>query len=350
MSQPSGGVFLKLIGVATAAVGAAAMISTLRQVDEIGSEERRRNASSKAAASSSSCCGSSGSSSASSAYVTQGSDPATNPYETQQSVHEYLLMHFGAEAELLNFPKLQGEQMKDSISFPLQCAQRAAHYVQSTALFASLPASELRALDVGCAVGRSSFELTRWFGSVIGLDYSQAFVDAANVLKRDGQMPYSMRVEGDIQQNAVARVNPELDCSRVRFVQGDACALSLDALGGKRFHLLLAANLLCRLPFPRRFLAALPGLIEAQGFVVLPSPYTWLEQYTPKSEWIGGVVDAETGKPRRSFDELRSIMEADGHFRFVEAIDMPFFIRETARKNQWSVAHTTVWVRTNTKA
>lgn len=101
------------------------------------------------------------------------------------------------------------------------------------------------------------------------------------------------------------------------FVQGDACDLSLSALGGVPFHVILGANLLCRLPCPRRFLAALPALLEPQGFLVLPSPYTWLEQYTPKCEWVGGYVDQHTGKEVRSAEALQQIMEEKGHFKLV---------------------------------
>lgn len=103
------------------------------------------------------------------------------------------------------------------------------------------------------------------------------------------------------------------------FVQGDACELSLSALGGVPFHVILGANLLCRLPYPRRFLAALPALLEPQGFLVLPSPYTWLQQYTPKCEWIGGYVDPLTGKEVRSAEALQQIMEEKGHFKLVRA-------------------------------
>lgn len=37
------------------------------------------------------------------------------------------------------------------------------------------------ALDIGCAVGGASFELARSFPHVLGIDYSQHFVNAANV-------------------------------------------------------------------------------------------------------------------------------------------------------------------------
>jgi len=66
----------------------------------------------------------------------------------------------------------------------------------------------------------------------------------------------------------------------VKFIQGDACALPAD-LG--QFGMVLAANLLCRLPKPRLFLDRLASLVVPGGYVVMPSPYTWLEEFTPKS-------------------------------------------------------------------
>lgn len=336
---------MRAVGFATAALAAITIGRTIFQIEDATAQRKKCSSNNN-----SSSCSSASASASASAFVTAGSDPSSNPYETQVSVYEYLLMHFGGEAELINYPQLQGEQMKNATSFPLQCAQMAAHFVKTVPAFVEAGEANLRALDIGCSVGRSSFEMTRDFGTVVGLDYSNAFVDAANKLKESGEMAYEMRLEGDLKQKAVARVDPQLDRSRVSFVQGDACDLSLAALGGRRFHVILGANLLCRLPFPRRFLAALPALVEPLGFVVLPSPYTWLEQYTPKSEWVGGYIDQKTGKEVRSADELQTLMEGAGHFKLVSSSDVAFFIRETARKNQWSVSHVTVWQRTLTPA
>ena len=252
-------------------------------------------------------------------------------------------MHYGTSAELMNFPSLQSSQLRASMNFPRECAEMCGKYVNGSDSLAGR--KDLRALDVGCSVGRSSFELTRFFSEVVGLDYSQAFVDAASLLQMTGSAPYTMRTEGDLVQHAVARVDPSLDRSKVTFVQGDACDL-LKSFPSKQFHVVLAANLLCRLPFPRLFLAALPRLIVSGGFLVMPSPYTWLEQYTPKSEWIGGFVDHKTGEEVKSFEGIKQRMTDEGYFEFVEAFDTPFFIRETARKNQWSVSEVTVWRRT----
>ena len=46
--------------------------------------------------------------------------------------------------------------------------------------------------------------------------------------------------------------------------------------------MVLAANLICRLPRPMDFLNRLKELVVPAGIVVITSPYTWLEEYTPK--------------------------------------------------------------------
>ena len=128
------------------------------------------------------------------------------------------------------------------------------------------------------------------------------------------------------------------------FLQGDACALGAVSPPLGAFHVVLAANLLCRLPHPLRFLAALPALVVPQGYVLLFSPHTWLEEYTAKDHWLGGYYDAQ-GKEVRTSDRLKEVMEADGFFKLVETRNVPFFIRETYRKNQFNISHLMVFVR-----
>ena len=67
-----------------------------------------------------------------------------------------------------------------------------------------------RALDIGCAVGASTLEMTKAFDSVVGIDYSQAFIDACNTMKGQGMMKYSMVREGEICDEFVAQVESEL--------------------------------------------------------------------------------------------------------------------------------------------
>jgi hypothetical protein len=49
------------------------------------------------------------------------------------------------------------------------------------------------------------------------------------------------------------------------------------------------------------------------------------------------------GVPVTTFDGLKAALLAD--FELITAEDEPFVIRETRRKNQWTVSHVTVWKR-----
>ena len=68
------------------------------------------------------------------------------------------------------------------------------------------------------------------------------------------------------------------DRTRVSFTVGDAC--NLPEVG--RFGCVFAGNLICRLPEPMKFYSRLPELVVPGGILVITSPYTWLEHYTPK--------------------------------------------------------------------
>lgn len=67
-----------------------------------------------------------------------------------------------------------------------------------------------RALDIGCAVGRSSFELAREIEEVVGIDFSHSFVDACNELRHTGQMDYDVTAEGTLLESYTAFVDSNL--------------------------------------------------------------------------------------------------------------------------------------------
>jgi putative 4-mercaptohistidine N1-methyltranferase len=190
-----------------------------------------------------------------------------------------------------------------------------------------------RALDVGCAVGRASFELARNYASVTGIDFSRRFIDAAETLKKSGEMAFNRLDEGARSTRCIARVSPEIPRERVAFETGDAMNLR-DNLGA--YDLVLAANLLCRLHDPAKFLARLPHLVKPGGRLVITTPCTWLEEFTPRANWL-------CGKDSSTLDGLHGHL--DPHFTLTETHEMPFVIREHARKFQWTVAQGSVWER-----
>ena len=86
------------------------------------------------------------------------------------------------------------------------------------------------------------------------------------------------------------------------------------------FDVVLLANLIDRLPNPRRCLAQLPKLINRGGQLIIVSPYTWLEAYTPRKNWLGGT--RRGGRAIRTLDTLREILVPD--FTLTARRDLPF--------------------------
>jgi putative 4-mercaptohistidine N1-methyltranferase len=245
----------------------------------------------------------------------------SNPYETDKLVAEYLFFHYAGEGEVsrgLPVPR-------EALDFPVRVVREL---VDST-----LPMRN--ALDLGCAVGRSSFELARIAQSVLGIDFSSAFIRAAETLKREGKLACHVPVEGERTEPFTARVPADIDASRIRFETGDAMDLRAD-IGG--FDLVLAANLLCRLPEPAKFLQRLPDLLSPSGQLLLGTPFSWLPDHTAPEHWIGGRV--ETGP---SWDALRKILEP--HFELQLSKDLPFLIREHGRKFQYGISLGSRWIR-----
>ncbi|KAH9254887.1 5-histidylcysteine sulfoxide synthase [Batrachochytrium salamandrivorans] len=223
-----------------------------------------------------------------------------NVYETPELATQYLDLHFALPDP--NHP------LKFASGFPKRCADLVIKH--------SIGKNN-RALDVGCAVGGSTFALTQHFNNVLGVDFSQSFIDLANTMKQTGQV-------NGFHSSGIP--------TRAEFIKGDACALQLD---DEQFDAVLAANLLCRLPQPLAFLNQLPKLVKPGGIVVLVSPYSWLVEYTPNlNNWLGEVGNSQ--------DQVVEIMRQLG-FALVESGDMPLLIKEHPRKFQYIVSNALVF-------
>jgi putative 4-mercaptohistidine N1-methyltranferase len=239
-------------------------------------------------------------------------------YESPKLLSEYLLFHHGSEAEILPPGRDWPDGMRQALDFP----------VRTVGHFSNHPAD--RGLDLGCAVGRSTLEMARDCREVLGVDFSHAFIHAATTLLGGSPIGYDRCEEAALATRLEATLPAGIDATRVSFRQGDAMDLPEDLGVFDRVH---AANLLCRLPQPRKLLDRLPSLVKAGGELVLATPCTWLEDYTPRDNWPVGAT----------FDWLRNTLEPD--FTLTRTTDEPFLIRETARKFQWTASLVTVWQR-----
>ena len=97
---------------------------------------------------------------------------STGFYESDAAVAQYLLFHYGTPEQIC--PLLPEARM--ACGFPARCVSEPLKNIELQ--------ERTRALDLGCAVGRSSFELGRHFDEVLGIDFSARFVAAAERMQR----------------------------------------------------------------------------------------------------------------------------------------------------------------------
>jgi 5-histidylcysteine sulfoxide synthase/putative 4-mercaptohistidine N1-methyltranferase len=242
-------------------------------------------------------------------------------YETDEAVAQYCDFHYGPER-------------LGAANFPKHLAERCIELTDG------LP--RRKALDLGCAVGRATFELARAFDRVTGLDFSARFIRIGDQLVEKGRIQYVLQDEGELVSYHTADL-AELGLDdlrdKVEFFQADASNLKPLYTG---YDLVLAANLIDRLYSPRRFLESIHERIETGGFLVLTSPYTWLEEFTKREEWIGGFK--RDGENVTTLDALHEIL-GERFAPIGDPEDVEFVIRETRRKHQHTIAQMTVWKR-----
>lgn len=242
----------------------------------------------------------------------------SDAYESDKLLAEYLLFHYGSAQEILPDEAGRPPGMREALDFAVRTTR---HFT---------PGEVARSLDLGCAVGRSSFELARSSRQVLGIDFSSRFIAAASALARGASIGYQRLEEGHHATLLEARAPQGVERHRVHFAEGDAMKLP-DGLG--TFDRVHAANLICRLPEPVNLLRRLPQLVEPGGELVLATPATWLAEFTPPENWPKG----------RTRDWL--IDQLGASFERISEREEPFLIRETARKFQWSHSLVTVWKR-----
>ncbi len=243
-----------------------------------------------------------------------------NFYESDEAIAQYLLFHYGTPEQIC--PLLP--EARTACGFPTRCVTEPLRHIELR--------RRTSALDLGCAVGRSSLELARHFDEVLGLDYSARFVAEAERMRRERGATVRVPREGAARDEIKLELPPDLPGDHVRFARGDACDLPAD-LGP--FDLVLMANLIDRLPDPAKCLAALPRLVSSGGWLVITSPYTWLEEYTPREKWLAGKTS--------TLEALQDHLAP--HFAREKVFDLPFLIREHRRKYQWSIAEVSLWQR-----
>jgi 5-histidylcysteine sulfoxide synthase/putative 4-mercaptohistidine N1-methyltranferase len=198
-----------------------------------------------------------------------------------------------------------------------------------------------KALDLGCAVGRSTFELATFFDHVDGVDFSARFIKTAFDMQERQEIRYHLIEEGELtsfHSRKLSSLGLSDVTSKVAFAQGDACNLKPQFTG---YDLIFLGNLIDRVYSPRKVLSEMQKRLNAGGLLIVASPFTWLEEYTERKEWLGGYKD-ENGETLSSTQALEQSL-GSAFVRIGEPESIPFVIRETKRKFQHTLSEFNVF-------
>ena len=162
-------------------------------------------------------------------------------------------------------------------------------------------------LDIGCSVGRTTFELAqRRDGLVLGVDLNVPMLRLAARVLRQGRVVYPRRRVGIVYDRRDFGVGFE-GSERVDFWAMDATQLPLPQ---GTVALVSAMNVLDCVSSPLHLLESISNALMERGHGVLVAPYDWSPGATPIEGWIGG--HSQRGPTRGATEPLLTMLLTPG--------------------------------------
>eukprot|EP01116_Phalansterium_solitarium_P011028 TRINITY_DN2663_c0_g1_i2.p1 TRINITY_DN2663_c0_g1~~TRINITY_DN2663_c0_g1_i2.p1 ORF type:complete len:756 (-),score=182.84 TRINITY_DN2663_c0_g1_i2:466-2733(-) len=175
-----------------------------------------------------------------------------------------------------------------------------------------------RALDFGCSVGRTSFELTRGYDKVVGIDTTARFIAVCHSMRSGGNMKYKRTDQDGTEAILLATVPddiPEPDRLRTEFWQGNLRNLSIHY---GTFDLVLISDPLLHVVDPLSVIEHVSQFVNPGGVLIISTTANLLDG--DKKPVLPGFAPVETR-------------------------NLGLLVRETTSKFHLGVAHLSAWCR-----
>lgn len=176
-----------------------------------------------------------------------------NFYESDESISSYCDLYYGKDNLYTNYVDLLRPYLKDL--------------------------KNSKALDLGCCVGRTSFELAKIYDEVLGIDFSANYINIGVKLKLYDFVNYKIKKQDKtFEERAISLKDFDLEKvkDKVSFMQGDACNLKEIY---KDFDLIFYSSLIDKLYYPKKFLEDVSRRINKNGFFVFLSSHNWFNKH-----------------------------------------------------------------------
>ncbi len=191
-----------------------------------------------------------------------------------------------------------------------------SHWAQDNPSYLSLFEAALQLLtsppggvwiDIGCSLGRGSFELAKATGTlVVGLDLNFSMLRMAQRIRRSGQVSYHSRRVGlvfDSHQHDLSGYPVD----QVSFWCSDVAILPFAA---HTFDGALCMNMLDCVASPLGLLFELGRVAKPSSESILCTPFDWAADATAPAAWIGGHSQRSTPHQGSSLAELKRFLSA----------------------------------------
>lgn len=163
------------------------------------------------------------------------------------------------------------------------------------------------AIDIGCAVGRLSFELSRTHTRVVGVDTSMAFIREARKIASRRHLAFDMVVEGRVTKQRESDLDPAFRFDAAEFIVADATALPFPS---DRFSTAASVNILEKVPDPARHLEETNRVLDkGSASFLFSDPFTWDAGVSDPDLWLGGRNSGPFAG--RGMDVLSRIFEGE---------------------------------------
>lgn len=209
-----------------------------------------------------------------------------NKYENPRVVSSYLWAHYG---DLLNDQEW------------LPAYPEWANLIEK---------SKGVSLDIGCAVGRFTFEMAQKSDFSIGFDLSMSFIKTARELMKKGILNFELTEEGNITSSVQIKLPEHIRVDNLDFIVADA--LNIPFPQGV-FTKVSSLNIIDKVPHPMKHLKEINRVFVNNGNQLLISdPFSWSEEVADINEWLGGKREGEF----RGFghDNVEKLLEGFGNY------------------------------------
>jgi uncharacterized protein YbaR (Trm112 family) len=204
-----------------------------------------------------------------------------NRYESSPVLSSYLWSHYG-------------DLLKDEEAFDT--------YVQWAGLIRE---NQGFCLDIGSAVGRFVFEMSKKSRFVVGIDNSISFIRAARELMVNRGKIIPLLQEGNLVKEEKLTLPAEWDMENIEFIVGDAMALPFRT---GAFSALSSLNLIDKVPVPMKHFTEMNRVAQETDVQFLFSdPFSWSEYVAQQEDWLGGKMNGNFSG--RGMDNVISLLE-----------------------------------------